>query len=187
MTQAKTATLEDLLRTDGKAELVDGRIERMSPTGFLPNFAAMKITMSLAVYAERTRSGYAITDGAGFVINLPKRETVSPDAAFYTGTNTGMGFLEGAPVFAVEVRSQGDYGARAEKKIRLKRLDYFAAGTAVVWDVDLQSSDVVRSYASSDPERPTIYRRGDHASAEPAVPGWGIAVEELFPYMTRPA
>ena len=187
MAQVKTATLEDLALVDSPAELVDGRIEHMSPTGFMPNYAAMKITMSLAAYAEKTRSGYAVTDGAGFVINLPKRETVSPDAAFYTGLNTGMRFLEGAPVFAVEVRSQGDYGARAEKKIIAKRLDYFMAGTLVVWDVDLQSADVVRSYSSSDPENPVVYRRGDRASAELAVPGWTVKVDDLFPYMTRPA
>lgn len=187
MSQVKTDTLEDLAQIDGPAELVDGRIERMSPTGFMPNYAAMKITMSLAFHAEKTRSGYAVTDGAGFVINLPKRETVSPDAAFYTGLNTGMRFLEGAPIFAVEVRSQGDYGARAEKKIIAKRLDYFTAGTLVVWDVDLQSADVVRSYSSSDPETPVNYRRGEVASAETAVPGWSINVDDLFPYMTRPA
>ena len=32
-----------------------------------------------------------------------------------------------------------------------KRADYFAAGTEVVWDVDLQSDDVVRVYRAADP------------------------------------
>ena len=34
-----------------------------------------------------------------------------------------------------------------------KRADYFAAGTLVVWDVDLLSSDVVRVYRSTAPTR----------------------------------
>jgi Uma2 family endonuclease len=61
-----------------------------------------------------------------------------------------------------------------------KRADYFATGTLVVWDVDLLSGDVVRVYRASDPERATVYRRGEISEAEPAVPGWTMAVDDLF-------
>ena len=50
----------------------------------------------------------------------------------------------------------------------------------VVWDVDLLSNEVVRVYRASDPGHPTIYRRGESAEAEPAVPGWTMAVDNLF-------
>ena len=60
-----------------------------------------------------------------------------------------------------------------------KRADYFL-GTLVVWDVDLQSEDVVKSYKPSDPETRSFSGRGEIADAEPAVPGWGMAVDELF-------
>ena len=63
---------------------------------------------------------------------------------------------------------------------RRKRADYFAAGTKVVWDVDLDSDDVVKVYRASAPETPTIYRRGELAEAEPAVPGWTMPVDEFF-------
>jgi Uma2 family endonuclease len=91
-----------------------------------------------------------------------------------------MKFLVGAPIFAAEVRSENDYGPAAERKMAAKRADYFAAGTLVVWDVDLLSEDAVRVYRASDPDRPTIYRRGDIAEAEPAVPGWRMPVNDLF-------
>jgi Uma2 family endonuclease len=91
-----------------------------------------------------------------------------------------MKFYQGAPIFAVEVRSEGDYGPRAEREMAAKRAEYFAAGTLVVWDVDLLSENVVRVYRASDPEKPTTYRRGQVAEAEPAVPGWSIAVDNLF-------
>jgi Uma2 family endonuclease len=61
-----------------------------------------------------------------------------------------------------------------------KRADYFTAGTLVVWDVDLLSTDVVRVYRVSDPDHPALYRRGAVAEAEPAVPGWRMPVDELF-------
>ena len=61
-----------------------------------------------------------------------------------------------------------------------KRADYFEAGTQVVWDVDLLSDDVVRAYRASDPDHPAIYRRGEMAEAEPAVPEWSMPVTDLF-------
>jgi Uma2 family endonuclease len=91
-----------------------------------------------------------------------------------------MRFLEGAPIFAVEVRSEHDYGPVAERAIQAKRADYFACGTLVVWDVDLLSADVIKVYRASDPDHPTIYRRGDMAEAEPAVPEWRMSVDDLF-------
>jgi Uma2 family endonuclease len=91
-----------------------------------------------------------------------------------------MKFFDAAPIFAVEVRSEGDYGPAAEEAIAAKRADYFAAGTRVVWDVDLLGPDVVRVYRAETPERPTVYRQGELAEAEPAVPGWRMAVADLF-------
>jgi Uma2 family endonuclease len=92
-----------------------------------------------------------------------------------------MQFYEGAPVFAVEVRSVGDYGPQAERAMARKRADYFEAGTLVLWDVDLLAEEfVVNVYRASDPEKPTGYRRGEIAEAEPAVPGWSMPVDALF-------
>jgi Uma2 family endonuclease len=91
-----------------------------------------------------------------------------------------MQFAQGAPIFAVEVRSENDYGPAAERAMAAKRDDYFACDTQVVWDVDLLSEDVIKSYKVSDPDHPVIFRCGDTADAEPAVPGWRMAVNDLF-------
>jgi len=152
----------------------------MFPTGDLPSSAAFEIAVSLRAHARRTGTGRAYTDNTGFVVDLPNRKSFSPDAAFYVGPGAGGKFLEGAPVFAVEVRSEGDYGPTAEREMAAKRRDYFAAGTLVVWDVDVLKSEPVRVYRASDPDNPTVYRRGQVAEAEPAVPGWTMPVEDLF-------
>ena len=175
------ATIEDLLRVDQKAEIVNGEILIMSPTGSLPGYAGDEIFSSLREYSKQRRYGRAVSDNKAFIVNLPYRKSFSPDAAFYVGVDSGMKFYEGAPVFAAEVRSEGDYGPRAERAIAAKRADYFAAGTLVVWDVDLLSDDVVRVYRASDPQKATIYRRGQVAEAEPAVPEWTMPVADLFP------
>jgi Uma2 family endonuclease len=176
------ATIEDLYHVpeDGKAELVNGELRLMSPTGDLPGSAGGEIYVSLRAYARRTSMGRAYTDNAGFVVNLPHRKSFSPDAAYYVGPRTGGKFLEGAPVFAVEVRSEGDYGPAAERELAAKRCDYFAAGTLVVWDVDVLETEVVNVYRATEPDHPTVYQRGQFAEAEPAVPGWTMAVDDLF-------
>ncbi len=174
------ATIEDLYKVEGKAELVNGEIVEMAGTSGLPHYAARQITLSLAAYETISRNGIAIADNAVFVVNLPHRKSFSPDAGFYDGAIT-MKFFQGPPMFAVEVRSENDYGPRAEKQMAKKRADYFAAGTLVVWDVDLLSDDVVRVYRASDSETPKIYRRGEIAEAEPAVPEWTMPVDDLFP------
>ena len=178
----KSATIEDLYHVPehGKAEIVGGELVRMSPTGDLPGRAAGNVYISLRAYERRTEHGWAYGDNVGFIVNLPHRRSFSPDAAFFTGERTGMKFLEGAPVFAVEVRSESDYGPAAERKLAEKRRDYFAAGTRVVWDVDLLGDDVVNVYRASDPDHPSPYQRGDVAEAEPALPGWSMPVDDLF-------
>ena len=174
------ATIEDLYKVEGKAELVNEEIVEMPPAGEDPGIAGFQIAKRLDDYAQQTRRGRAFPDGVGFEVNLPHRKAFSPDAAYHIGPRMGMRFAQGAPVFAVEVRSENDYGQAAEQAMKEKRADYFACGTQVVWDVDLLSEDVIKSYKASDPDNPVIFRRGDIADAEPAVPGWRMPVDELF-------
>ena len=181
MTTTRRATIEDLYEVSGKAEIVDGELVLREPTGDEPGYAGDEIFASLREHARRTESGRAIGDNKGFRVNLPNRESFSPDAAFHVGPSAGMKFFEGAPRFAVEVRSENDYGRNAEIRLAEKRADYFAAGTLVVWDVDLLSPDVIKSHRSIDPVNPIIFCRGAVAEAELAVPGWTMRVDDLFP------
>ncbi len=177
----KRATVHDLYAVPehGKAELVHGHLVVMSPTGALPSRASAAIYMSLIRYERTVGGGHAFPDNVGFIVALPHRDSFSPDAAFHREAELSMKFVQGAPVFAAEVRSEGDYGPRAEEEMAQKRADYFAAGTLVVWDVDLLGPDVVRSFRAGA-GAPTVYRRGAMAEAEPAVPGWRMPVDALF-------
>jgi Uma2 family endonuclease len=176
------ATIEDLYSVPehGKAEIIDGELIRFIPTGGIPSRASFNIAFSLRMHEQSQGDGYAISDNAGFLVDLPNRESFSPDAAWWVGDQLSMKFFEGAPAFAAEVRSENDYGAKAEKDLEQKRKDYFAAGTLVVWDVDLLSDEVVKVYRKDNPDHPTIYRKNEYAEAEPAVRDWKMAVDDLF-------
>jgi len=60
----------------------------------------------------------------------------------------GHEILRKALLISREVRSEGDYGPTAEAAIAKKRADYFAAGTLVVWDVNLLSDEAINHIAS---------------------------------------
>ena len=180
MTTKPRATVEDLYEAQGKAELVNGELVHMPPTGDFPSRAATAIVVRLRQCEVSAAGGRAYADNTGFLVRLPGRESFSPDAAFYVGPRSGGRFLEGAPVFAVEVRSQEDYGKRAEATMAAKRGEYFEAGTQVVWDVDVLRGELIQVFRATDPENPTVFRRGEIAGAEPAVPGFRMPVDEIF-------
>jgi Uma2 family endonuclease len=183
-TVTKRATLEDLARVPGKAELIGGRIVHFMPTGRKLNRIAAVIFVSLENHSRATGRGEAYTDNVGFAVpELPSgRESFSPDASYFDGpfVSDDMDFVAGPPTFAVEVRSKGDYGNAAEAEMAAKRADYFQAGTAVVWDVDPRDH-CVRVYRPDAPDQPVTFQKGQQADAEPAVPGWRMAVDEIFP------
>jgi Uma2 family endonuclease len=183
--QHTRATLDDLYRTTAKAELVDGRIVTFMPTGEMPGYIAGLIYASLLNYSLSIKSGRAYAAGVGYAVArlLSGRESFSPDASYHRGPlpQNRMKFFTGGPSFAVEVRSECDYAPSAEVDMADKRTDYFQAGTEVVWDVD-PLAKCIHCYRASDPVHPATFRRGDVADAEPAVPGWRVAVDSLFAF-----
>lgn len=179
---AVRATFADLAKVDGKAELIDGRMVAIMPAGYRPGIIAQRLLRRLAEHADLLGQGVAFGDNIGFAVPelSTGRESFSPDAAYYTGPPPAdaMRFVPNPPDFAVEVRSEGDYGPAPEADLAAKRVEYFEAGTLVVWDVD-PVARVVRPYRP-DAELPVLFGAGTEADAEPAVPGWRLSVDWLM-------
>lgn len=182
LTDTRTDELFERLSTiEGKAEIVGGRIVREMPTGEEPGLAALQIAFALHVYARQLGRGRAVGDNVTFRVDLPKRKSFSPDAAYMAQNRSGsMSAVVGAPLFAVEVRSENDYGPAMERAIEAKIADYFAAGTRAVWDVDLLGENVVTLYLAATPGAPQVFRRGEIANAGDVLAGWTMAVDEIF-------
>lgn len=110
LTDRKTDELFDqLMRIDGKAEIVNGSIVPLMPTGKEPGFGALQIVVSLHLYARQTGWGRAVGDNVIFRVDLPNRKSFSPDAAYTLEARDGsMSAIGSAPVFAVEVHREND-------------------------------------------------------------------------------
>jgi Uma2 family endonuclease len=177
------ATLADLYRAPGQAELIGGRIVCFQPFGYKPGCIVGEIVSSLYKHEKKTGCGEVGTATLGYVVpELPSgRESFCADASYYIGPLPAnpMHFIEGPPIFAVELRSENDYTPAAELDIAAKRADYFAAGTLVVWDVD-PIAEAIACYRADAPTNPVTFGRGQTADAEPAVPGWRVSVDEIF-------
>jgi Uma2 family endonuclease len=180
MEESKMAAIADLHHVPGKAELVNGAIVTFPPSTAGHARTRGYILARLLDYERQTGRGCALSSSTAFVVALPHRQSFSPDAAYYFGEFNDDEFIDGAPAFAAEVRSPEDFGPAAERRMATKRADYFAAGTQVVWDVDMIREKVIRVYRASAPDQPTLYTIGDTAEAEPALPDWTLPVADLL-------
>ena len=178
----RRATLADLVNTEGKAELINGRIITFPFNCVQEGRQKMKILRSLERYVSETGIGEACTGGMGFVLPEPLpsgRQSFCPDLSYLAEQPRlhESGFVLGVPTFAVEFISR--YGP-VDYDWRQRIADYFAAGTSVVWEV--RGWDAYIECHRRDSRKIQPFNCGDIADAEPAVPGWRFRVNELIPY-----
>ncbi len=172
------------MRHDGNAELIGGVVVPIEPCGYFPGVCCRRILRSLEDHATHVRCGEVFMSGLVYGLPTPLvygRQSFSPDVSYYIGLlpENRMSYVRGRPDFAVEVRSENDYGSTPDREYAEKRTDYFEAGTLVVWDVD-PLNKTVTAYTATAPTTPIIFRPGETAHAEPAVPGWRLSVDALF-------
>src|SRR5262245_40237530 len=118
------ATIDDLYRVDGKAELIAGRIVHVMPTGVLPSRVCKRIMRNLDDHVLGIAVGEVFQDNIGFELPRPLpngRQSFSPDVSYFVGPlpPNQMRFVVGPPTFGVEVRSE-NYGPAAEREMAAK-------------------------------------------------------------------
>lgn len=175
-----SATVYDVLaihEREGKCcELVDGVLVEKA-IGFLESPLAAKIIHFLQAFVLPRELG-VVTAPDG-MMRLRGNNVRIPDAAFVSWEQIPQRRLPRDPIpdifpdLAVEVLSSSN----SPEEMRSKRLDYFAARTRMVWEVD-PSSRTVAVYTSAS--EPIILTQKQTLSGGDVLPGFSVALDEIF-------
>ncbi len=167
---------EDPLRR--RSELIDGRIVMDDPTG-LHQHVVVNLLVAMSSWIRGA-------EGRGYVIfnqhqHLTDRNVFSPDLLWWADTARIDPQRNVQPVadLVAEVRSPSTW----KYDIGVKRRLYEEHGAGELWLVDTSSSSVIVC-RRSQPGGPCFDVEAELASPEsltsPALPGFGLAVEDLF-------
>ena len=157
-----------------RAELVDGEVIEKMPVGEAHAYIAINIGAILREWA-RSRNAGRVYGELGYV--LGEGLVRAPDVSFVaadrlTSQRPSLRLFHGAPTLAVEVVSPGDLAGEVEAKVR----EYLAFGVSMVWVVYPE----VRAVTVRTPDGSRAYGADDTLSGEPVLPGFEVAVSEIF-------
>lgn len=174
-------TADELLRLpdDGmRHELVRGELRTMAPTGWDHGDQTSVFDGSLGAYVRAHQLGRVVTGEPGFRLASDPDTVRAPDVAFVRRerlqeVGSTAGFFPGAPDLAVEVISPHDLYTEVDEKVA----EWLEYGTQLLFVVNPRR----RTVAVHRPGQPVrILGNDDTLDGEDVVPGWTLAVRELF-------
>ncbi len=179
MTTQALLTAGDLLERSangGRYELVAGELRTMSPTGWEHGGLAAIFTAYLTMHVLHEKLGRVLTGEPGFVLATNPDTVLAPDVAFVRAERLEAaehGFYRGAPDLAVEIISPSDRYTEVEEKVAIW-LEY---GTRMVVVVNPRRRSLTVHRSATVVRHLTM---DDQFDGEDVVPGWGVAVRDLF-------
>ena len=159
-------------------ELDNGSLIIMPPPGDLHGAIENKFAGAFLYEGERRGFGKARCGEIAIVLWRNPDRVVGADAVFIANSSLPIrlskeGYLETIPDLVVEVRSKND----TDPEINQKVADYLRAGVKIIWVAD-PDRRTVTAYSSGQPER--IYIEDDTLSVEHIIPGFRLAVRDVF-------
>ncbi len=179
-----TAEEFDALPDDDGVErwIIDGWLyeQPMTRRGFPHSRTEAKIAYLLQRWLDQqsTPPGLVVSGEAGFQLRREPTTKVGIDVAYVTAeqaaaTPPDASIIEGPPVLAVEILSPSDKLEGITDKIE----GYLRAGVLLAWRVEpkMRLITVFRPDAT-----PKSFGDGEELTAEPHLPGFRVAVAEIF-------
>ncbi len=181
VTTTKTMTADDLFRMpeDGSCyELVRGELKKMSPPGSQHGRITNNVSFFLTQYVRNKNLGTVYTAETGFKIASNPDTVRAPDVAYvnqewFQRVGDIVGYWPGAPDLAVEVISPNDIFTEVEEKI----FEWLEAGTKLVIVVN-PPKKIVTVYRSRTDI--AMLTENDILDAGDVVPGWSVAIKDIF-------
>jgi len=174
-------TADELLRLPrGRArhELVRGELRTMPPGGWDHGREGTDIVVSLANHVRAHDLGSVAGGDTGFLLTRNPDTVRAPDVSFLRrdrvpARGTQPGYFQGAPDLAVEVISPDDLYTEVDEKVA----EWLEHGTRLVFVVNPRRKTVAVHRADGSVSVLTIE---DTLDGEDVVPGWTLAVREIF-------
>ena len=176
-------TLADLERIhaafpDLRMELVNGEIRIKNPRGGESGEISGGIAAALGNWVHPRRLGRVFGASAGFVLPNKTKDVRVPCAAFVRADRmrrVPTGCAELAPDLIADVCSPADSPTQLREKIQ----SFLEVGTHVGILVDPESR-TVEVYRPGE-NVPQVLRDGDVLTAPEVLPGWSVAISDLWP------
>ncbi len=162
----------------GRAELVRGELVKMSPSGGEHGTLTVAIGALLLNFVKPRKLGQVFGAETGIVVSRDPDTVRAADAAYMSKERVAhvadlTKFLDVPPELVVEVVSPTDRWSEVEEKVS----EYLAVGVLVVWVINPKTRSVHVYRPSSDVLRLV---EGDMLSGADVLPGFSVAVKELF-------
>lgn len=163
-----------------RMELVKGIVCMAPPPGAQHGGVAVTLAGWLNAFVRQHKLGRVFV-GTGYRLATKPDTVRGPDVSFLSAEYTNAaaiptGYLEGAPVLAVETASPGDADAEIYRKVG----EYLDAGAARVWVVRPANRTVTVYRQGGDVQ---MYREHETLSSDDAAfdaPGFALPVAEIF-------
>ena len=160
---------------DYQLELVDGKIIIMGPSDIVSSEIGLEFGRLLGNWVKPRKLGRVFESSGGFI--LPNSDLRAPDVSFVTADRLKQSkryFAELVPDLVVEIKSQSD----RLKPLREKIQSFIELGAKVGILIDPDKRTVTLYTPTGEP---VVLRDGDTISIPELLPGWEIAVAELWP------
>lgn len=160
---------------DYQLELVDGKIIIMGPSDIVSSEIGLEFGSLLRNWVKPRKLGRVFESSGGFI--LPNSNVIAPDVSFVTADRLKQSkryFAELVPDLVVEIKSQSD----RLKPLREKIQSFIELGAKVGILIDPDKRTVTIYTPTAEP---VVLRDGDMISIPELLPGWEIAVTELWP------